>query len=93
MVTLLTQDNARLLTQLKSGFKRTTSWNKYLSKPKLIAQDPNLNHLVKPSFQERNRLFVLAFINDAQRISSKLPTVRIKDCNVMINGKNFFLIN
>ena len=33
VVTLLTQDNAKLLPQLKSGFKRTISWNKYLSKP------------------------------------------------------------
>ena len=29
VVTLSTQDNARLLEQLKSGFKRTTNWNKY----------------------------------------------------------------
>ena len=34
VVTLSTQDNAKLLPQLKSGFKRTISWNKYLSKPK-----------------------------------------------------------
>ena len=33
VVTLSTQDNAKLLPQLKSGFKRTISWNKYLSKP------------------------------------------------------------
>ena len=51
VVTLSTQDNAKLLTQLKSGFKITINWNKYLSKPELIAQDPNLNHLVDPSFQ------------------------------------------
>ena len=29
VVTLSTQDNAKLLPQLKSGFKRTISWNKY----------------------------------------------------------------
>ena len=28
-VTLSTQDNARLLQQLKSGFRRTINWNKY----------------------------------------------------------------
>ena len=28
-VTLLTQDNCKLLQQLKSGFKRTFNWNKY----------------------------------------------------------------
>ena len=30
LVTLSTQDNAVLLPQLKNGFKRTISWNKYL---------------------------------------------------------------
>ena len=29
VVTLLTEDNAKLLQQLKSGLKRTISWNKY----------------------------------------------------------------
>ena len=29
VVTLLTRDNARLLEQLKSGFKRTANWDKY----------------------------------------------------------------
>ena len=61
VVTLSTQDNAKLLPQLKSGFKRTISWNKYLSKPALLTQNPILNHLVEPSFQGVNRLFVLAF--------------------------------
>ena len=31
VVTLSTQNNAKLLTQLKLGFKRTINWNKYLS--------------------------------------------------------------
>ena len=67
VVTLSTQDNAILLPQLKNGFKRTTSWNKYLAKPELLAQNANLNHLIEPSFQGVNIIFVLAFENDAQR--------------------------
>ena len=69
------------------------NWNKYLWKPELLAWNPNLNHLVEPSFQGVNRLFVLAFENDAQRTSNKryyIPNVEIKDYNVMIDGKNFF---
>ena len=92
-VTLSTQDNAKLLQQLKSGFKRVVNWNKYLSKLELLAQNPNLNHLVEPSFQGVNRLFVLAFENDTDRTShrtSNLPNVEIKDDNIMINGENFF---
>ena len=33
IVTLSTQDNSKLLQQLKSGFKRVSNRNKYLSKP------------------------------------------------------------
>ena len=64
VVTLSTQDNAKLLQQLKSLFKRVINWNKYLSKPELLAQNPSLNHLVEPRFQRVNRIFVLAFENN-----------------------------
>ena len=93
IVTLLTQDNAKLLPQLKSGFKKAISWNKYLTKPELLAQNPNFNYLIEPSFQGVNRLFVLAFENDDQKTSNKryyIPNVEIKDYNVMIDGKYFF---
>ena len=46
VITLSQQDNAKLLQQLKSGFKRVINWNKYLSKPELLAPNPNLSHLV-----------------------------------------------
>ena len=93
VVTLPTQENTKFLQQLKSGFKRVINWNKYLSKPELLAQNPNLNHLVEPSFQGINRLFVLAFENDNDRTSDEeyyLPTVEIKDYNIVINSENFF---
>ena len=82
VVTLSTQENTEFLQQLKSGFKRVINWNKYLSKPELLAQNPNLNHLIEPSFQGVNRLFVLAFENDDDTTSDEqyyLPTVEIKD--------------
>ena len=56
VVTLSTQDKAKLLTQLKSDFKRTISQNKYLSKPELLAQNPNLYCLVVSNFPGVNRL-------------------------------------
>ena len=46
VVTLSTQENTKFFQQLKSGFKRVINWNKYLSKPELLAQNPNLNHFV-----------------------------------------------
>ena len=33
LVTSSTQDNAKLLQQLKSGFKKIINWNKYMPKP------------------------------------------------------------
>ena len=93
LVTLSTQQNTNLLQQLKSGFKRVINWNKCLSKPELLAQNPNLNYLVEPSFQGVNGLFVLAFQNYVRRILHTgyyLPNVEIKYYNIMINGENFF---
>ena len=93
VVTLSTQENTNFFQQLESGFKRVINSNKYLSKPELLAQNSNLNHLVESSFQGVNRLFVFAFENDDDRTSSDeyyLPIVEIKDYNIMINGENFF---
>ena len=93
VVTLSTQENTKFLQQLKSGFKRVINWNKYLSKSELLVQNANLNLLIEPSFQGVNRFFVLAFENDDDRTSSdeySLPTVEIKDYNIMINGETFF---
>ena len=70
-VTLSTQDNAILLPQLKNCFKITISWNKYLAKTELLAQNANLNHLIETSYEDVNRLFVLAFQNDVQRTRNK----------------------
>ena len=59
VVTLSTQDNAKLLQQLKSGFKRTINWNKYQSKVSTEPQNQYLDFLINPSFQGANRFFAL----------------------------------
>ena len=78
IVTLSTHDNAKLLELLKSGFKRTTNWNKYQSK--ITTERPNqyLDFLIDPSFQEVNRRFILSFEDNAHRASFEkyfLPTL------------------
>ena len=93
VVTLLTQDNAKLLEQLKSGFKRTIYWNKYQSKVSTERQNQNLVFLIDPSFQGVNRLFVLLFDNENDRRGHTryyLPKVEIKGNSVMIDGKKIF---
>ena len=90
VVTLSTQDNAKLLQQLKSVFKRTIEWNEYESNVKTFAKNRYLNYLIKPNFQGVNRLFALSSENENDRTSHStyyLPKVEIKDYNVMIDGK------
>ena len=43
--------NCIIIYQLKSGFKRYISWNKYLVKPELLARNTSLNHLIEPGFR------------------------------------------
>ena len=43
MVALSTEDDDKLLEQLKTGFKRTIKWNKYRSKVTNQVKTSNLN--------------------------------------------------
>ena len=57
VVTILTQDNAKLLQQLNWGFKRTINWNKNQPKISTEAQNRYFGFLINTSFQGVNRLF------------------------------------
>ena len=91
-----TENDKKLLEQLKSGFKRTIKWNKYRSQMTIQPQNNNLNYLIDPTFTNVNRLFVLSFTKDNagdNRDSFShyyVPNVEIKDFNVLIDGKSFF---
>ena len=59
-------------------------------------QNRYLDFLTDPIFLGVNRLFVLSFEDKNVQESYKryfLPTVEIKDYNVMINGRNFLISN
>ena len=93
VATLSVQDNAKLLQQLKSWFKRTTKCNKYQSKTSTQAPNRYFDHLIDRSFQGVKRLFVSKFDVNANRLGHSryyLPTAKVEDYNVMIDGKNFF---
>ena len=92
-VTLSKDDEIKLLTNLKSGFKREIIWNKYRSQMTTEAVNNNLNILIDPTFINVNRLFVLAYqnANDRQSFSQfYLPNVMVKDYNVIIDKLAFF---
>ena len=94
VVTLSKDNEIKLLTNLKSGFKREIIWNKYRSQMTTEAINNNLNILIDPAFTNVNRLFVLAYgqINNDRQSFSRfyLPNVMIKDYNVIIDKLAFF---
>ena len=61
VVTSPTENDKKLLEQLKSGFKRTIKWNKSRSQITVQNNNNNLNYLIDPTFTKVNRLFVLSF--------------------------------
>ena len=93
VVTLSTQDNARLLQQIKSSFKNTLNWNKHQSKVSMQVPNPYLDYIIDRSFQGVNRVFALSFENSTHRTMHTkhyLLTVEIKDYNVIIDRQNLF---
>ena len=94
VVTLSKDDEIRLLTNLKSGFKREIILNKYRSQMTTEAINNNLNILIDPTFTNVNKLFVLAYgqNNNYRQSFSQfyLPNVMVKDYNVIMDKLAFF---
>ena len=96
VVTLSKENDTKRLEQLKSGFKKTITWNKYRSQMTVQPQNNNSNYLIDPTFTNDNRLFILLFerniIGDNRDSFSDyyVPNVEIKDFNVLIDRKSFF---
>ena len=89
-VTFSTQGNAKLLQQLKSGFKWIINWNKYQLKVTIQRQNQYLDYLIGPSFQGVSIIFVLSFEDNAVRTGHTryfFPSIEIKEQNNMINTK------
>ena len=88
VVTLQTKYQNQLYKDLKTGISIDFTWIKYRSQMINQTATNNLNFLIDPTFNNVNRLFVLAFPNEEERRSfSKFytPTVEIKDYNVIID--------
>ena len=96
VVILSKENDAKLLEQLQSGFKRTIKLNKYRSQMTIQPQNNNLNYLIDPTFTNVNRLFVLPFTrtntHDYRNVFSNYYVLdaEIKDFNVLIDRKSFF---
>ena len=95
VVTLQTEYQNQLHKDLKTGISIDFTWSKYRSQMINQTATNNLNFLIDPTFNNVNRLFVLAFQNEEDRRSfSKYytPTVEIKDYSVIIDGEPFYEI-
>ena len=94
MVTLQEKYENALLEGLKTGIDIDYEWKRYRTQIINQTATNNLNFLIDPTFNNINRLFVLAFSNEGDRSSfSKYytPTAKIKDYNVLIDY-NLFMI-
>ena len=90
VVTLQAEYQNQLYEELKTGITIDFTWSKYRSQVINQAATNNLNYLIDPTFNNVNRLFVLAFPNEKDRSSfSKYYTqaVEIKDYNVILDGQ------
>ena len=89
VVTLSKDNEIKLLTNLKSGFKREIIRKKYRSQMIRKEANNNLNVYVDPTFTNVNRLFALAYqtADDRQSYSQfYLPKVMVRDYNVIIDN-------
>ena len=92
IVTLSSEDNVKLSNLLSEGFERPNYWNENKVIPNKIVN-------IDSSYQGVKRLFVLAH-NNTSKDNSKvsihsfkkyfLPRVKIENCNIKINGRNFY---
>ena len=96
VVTLLKENDKKLLGQLKSKLKRTVKWNRYRSQMTVQCNNNNSNHLIDPVFTKANRSFVLLFERNAEEDRRDsfshyyIPRVEIKGFKVLVDRKSFF---
>ena len=87
VVTLSINDNTKCSENIKQGFKRTISWNKYRSEIATQPKNNNLNYLINATFRNINRFFVLSLKNGNDNPTGDsfdkyyMSLVEIKDFN------------
>ena len=88
-------DNIKFLENVKEGFIRTISCNKYRSEITTQAKNNNLDYLIDLTFKNIKRFFVLPFKNGNDDPTLNyfdkyyIPLLEIKDFNALIDNKPF----
>ena len=96
VVTLKTENNAKLSKLLSEGFKRSIYRNEYNASLKDHAANSNIRERLDASIQGVNRLLVLAYAYGDNVTNGNwyrryfLPRLKIKSYNIEIDGRNFY---
>ena len=96
VVTLSGRYNQKLSKLLCKGFERAVYLNEYKTKSENKNTTNACRYFLESNLIGCNRLFVLVYLNrnsDSKRSETKnyyLPKGKIKNHNVIINGKNFY---
>ena len=96
IITLSTKGNTNLTKQLNEGFKRTIYWNQYMFKP--FPETPHKKNgitrfALDATFQDVNRLFVLAFDDTPADEAADAPAPRNLAANQVIrNGYRKYFV-
>ena len=98
VVTLSKEDNKDFIEQQNKGLQKSIYWNEYKTKEINEHADANVFKYINldPSFQDVNRLFVMAY-NRANGQPTRngprkyyLPRISLDKYNVIIDGRNFY---
>ena len=96
VVTLSARNYQKLSKRLSKGFERSVYWNEYKIKNENKSKTNEYRYLLESNFVVFNRSFVLVYENqdvNAKRFRTRryyFPKDILKNCNVIINGKNFY---
>ena len=97
VVTLKTEDNAKLSKLLNEGFKRSVYWNHYKIFLKDYAANENITERLDASFQGVSKLFVLAYqrgynyVNEEAFNKYFLPKIKTEKYNVELMAEIFMI--
>ena len=96
VVTLSVNDNVKFLENIKQGFKRTISCNKYRSETTTQPNSNNLDYVIDPTVRNIDTLLVLS-LKDSNKDRKRdyfdkyyVSLVEIKSFNALVDNKAFF---
>ena len=96
IATLSARDNQKLSKLLSNEVERSIYWSEYKTKSEIKNAANEYWYFLESNFVGVNRSFVLVHTNKANNAKNLnapkyyLPKGIIKNCNVIINGKNFY---